>query len=350
MSRFLEYGVFVPPEQDKNVQAEAASKASFQWVKIGSKWIKVGADGKPLDGPKPLQTEANSSRGLDSSQEHSVPSGSVGFDRKGVGAGLADETAVASGGSSATLGVLETPPPTSDSCDEGSESPGARPAGAARRRSTGQDRARSRRSLRAEDTAENGQDNVDGEGEGGHGGNVGGGSRRSSAGDSERSSVSSGRKSGTSMLTPGLSRTYSREDVVDKFFGGQEDPAGLEAAARGVRVVSGSRDDSAACVGERATGRRSKGLDRQGSGSSNPASSPRKQEKAAADTRDVACQWDGSECSIGCTVPPFESSGCPFHFAIHKPYSCLEKSSVCSADGTAGLSGVFVCSCPRLFA
>ncbi|CAM9798380.1 unnamed protein product, partial [Laminaria digitata] len=70
MSRFLEYGVFVPDKAKGQsssssstsqttgpaaAAAAAAAAASFQWAQVGAKWIKIGPDGRPLapDPPPP---------------------------------------------------------------------------------------------------------------------------------------------------------------------------------------------------------------------------------------------------------------------------------------------------------
>lgn len=136
------------------------------------------------------------------------------------------------------------------------------------------------------------------------------------------------------MLTPGLSRTYSKDEIVGKFFGGddREESGGGGVGGTGAGVFSSNRKSgrglggggtgsdvfgsgsSAACVGERAPskegqaaargGARKGKLRRSGSGSINGANSPHNMaggnrklvEEEEVETRDVACQWDGSEC------------------------------------------------------
>lgn len=293
---------------------------AFQWAKVGAKWVKVGADGQPFvptptaassrPPPYPLDddehgevervTEDPLSRITDSSSSSKRDDQSsncrVGTDAEA--GGFTDGTGLPSSGSCATAGSWdrETPPPTSDE-ETGTHRLPNNDGLQARFGGAGGGGESSSASRGPEEDGAGGGRSV----AGGSGGRSTGGLTVDANGDEKSAGVGgeqiSRNPSRESMLTPGVSRTYSKDDVVGKFFG-------EDALARGGEPYgSGS---SAACVGERApprggdvraAGRKGKPR-RTGSGVSSPhrSSEPAK----VVETRDVSCQWDGSECVCVC--------------------------------------------------
>ncbi|CAM9251983.1 unnamed protein product, partial [Discosporangium mesarthrocarpum] len=317
MSRFLEYGVFVP---NKNLaEQEAAARAAantFKWAKVGGKWQKVGEDGKPFsvrqdveqtddpcpgtlrdhlgqsscvgegEGEGPLGADADKvgfgSRDDDLSAEDDIDShlleeeaGLEGEELEGEedegGIGKEDSEAQSgedfdppSASSSTPTSAWATPPPTSDSCSPATPSPPS-PESAERRRN---DHSGPPEPIHVA--------NKEG-GEGG-GGTLGDHLRGTDRGHDEgETQVGAWTGMGSSgMLTPGMSRRYSKQELMTKMFGGKEPQsthpetaAGNENGLRSTqRPVSGlfrsfSRsgsvinattvvDENANCQGERA--------------------------------------------------------------------------------------------------
>ena len=105
----------------------------------------------------------------------------------------------------------------------------------------------------------------------------------------------------TRMSTPGISRKYSKDQVVHKFFGeeanagGGRESAGNDAPGTANGALECSPMSNSACVGERARVGGEGRSRRKGNSGNSPSSSSNNGEKAAVEMRDVACQWDGSE-------------------------------------------------------
>lgn len=293
-TRFLEYGVFVPKDSLAiENKTNDADKQTFSWGRVGGKWVKIGADGKPMAPPKPPPPPLDStiSRDLESTSGRDYfPSKDYDSYRKPTTDGTAKGRATAgrSTGSFTTMqGSWETPPLTSiDSreynegeADENGEDGGDGMTPSARTAGYGSNRSLSSGSAADRDSNSGSIHSIRLDGAGG-------------------TSTSTTKKSGFSDL-------YNSEDAAAKTIG--EDVAGaggVASSGSGAGGGSGAAGDDAACVGERAaagggSGKKSKHK-RNGSGSSNTANSPRKDgsEKVAVETRDVACQWDGSECRL----------------------------------------------------
>lgn len=315
MSRFLDYGIFAPGDKStaqrrSSIPNSSAGKASSgKWAQVGSKWVKVGPDGKPLD----FSSSANSS------------CSSVTQEKNISRPRTAAPVAISSGGDQIISGIIDpsaqtgepnndaagkyhargvgrlgdniyekpeeswdTPPTTASECNDeqnGSSYSGTSPNPTAPEgmrkdslRSTGANAAGDRNPYDEHETW-----------------GVGSLVRESSsemltvkmANEDEKDNNTSPNVSAsrsTPVLTPGLSRACSTDETTHKFFG--DDTCG---EARGEQTGSASGAflsgpmSNAACVGERA---RSEGRGRK---------SRRKAEKAPVETRDVACQWDGSE-------------------------------------------------------
>lgn len=349
MSRFLEYGVFVP-DPSKEKSSSSSPPATGQWARVGGKWCKVGPDGQPLVPPTPK------------SFSQTVPAGGGGGGREGVeaqgGEGAAADPFSRTEGAGGeaweqrrkqqkedglpmmTNGDIYGHDGDDGADDDDDSSPtiprtrsSSSAAGSAAPRPPASAAAGSRgRGVYGSNNS--GASSNDDDDAGGRGG----GSANNSGGLTVDASSSSngGGSTGTgaeldadgaaarqkAMLTPGLSRSYSTDEIVGKFFGGGDTAAAAAAASaagggggsgkagsvgRGSGEFESGFGANSACVGERAAAPGAGGVNsggkhgRTGSGSSNTANSPVNKTSGAEDsepveTRDVACQWDGSEC------------------------------------------------------
>lgn len=310
MSRFLDYGIFVPGDKSAaqtrpSIPNSSAGKTtSGRWAQVGSKWVKVGPDGKPLDSScSSVTQEGNTSRPgtaapvaissggdqmisalIDPSAQTSEPTNDVAGKCHARGVGRLGDNVYEKPEES-----WETPPTTASECNDeqnsssySGTSPNPTASGGMGKDSlgsTGTNAVRGRDpydehetwgigSLSGEISSEMLSVKVVSEGE---------------KDNNTSPNVSASRS--TPVLTPGLSRTYSKDEITHKFFG--DDASGEQASDHRVSSASdasvGGPMSNAACVGERA---RSEGRGRK---------SRRKAEKAPVETRDVACQWDGSE-------------------------------------------------------
>ena len=362
MSRFLEYGVFVPDPSSSKPKLNPTPPATGQWAQIGGKWFKVGPDGQPLV-PTPKSFSQTSPAASKSNGGSDVQGGggsaadpfsqtegaevSPANGGGGGGGGVWEECRKDKGGVGDVFGEDEDgqqqggcgddddddnsptiPRTRSSSSAAGSAAP--RPTTTSRTSSRGIFGSTASRSGSGEGGGASGGGNGNGEGEeedetAGGGSGSGNGSSNSggltvavdggAAGAAGAGSKNAADARPTTMLTPGLSRSYSTDEIVGKFFG--EDPGAAPRGGPGSgSSAPGSRgsgaggfeaagvDGGAACVGERAVpgaGKEGKKkLKRTGSGSSNTANSPvnraDQEEAEPVETRDVACQWDGSEC------------------------------------------------------
>lgn len=354
MSRFLEYGVFVPDSKsskdpNSNRRASSTTGTTWQWAQVGAKWVKVGPDGQPLvptpsaslsqtttavtgGGNVPVENGSRSSvqqQGDPFSRTMGSTAGSAsavaaaeevataeGSSKKSSVEGSSSDatTALPSSGSCATAGSWETPPTTNDSYEETDGcSPRCRAGrgGLVRR---GSSSGCSPRGLDPEEEEREKAERGGGTSSGGHTFDIAGGGRRggggggsreddgNSAGDAESGSTGGGgslRSVSREMFTPtppGTSRSY--ECGTGKFFGEEIDGrGGTGDGGAGARVGGGSvfeSGSSVACVGERAS---AKGKPRRSGSGASPHTLL--EPAAAVETRDVACQWDGSECFWG---------------------------------------------------
>lgn len=384
MSRFLEYGVFVPDPSKENSES-SSPPSTGQWAQVGGKWAKVGPDGQPLVPPTPKSFSQTLPAGSSSSSSNGGEGGE-GAEVQGGGSSAADpfsQTAGAAGsgggdwerrkqnkeGGLANGDVYGHEGDGDDGGDDDDDSSPTIPrmrssssaAGSAAPRPTGSASSRGRGIYGSNNSSGEGGETEPGAGGGGGGGTGGGGSTNSggltvavdannnknnnsntlidSAGGSSTAEqteegVAAARQ--RAMLTPGLSKSYSTDEIVGKFFG--EDAAAAAAAGAGGaggdgggKAGSGDREGgeldfgaSAACVGERAAAPGSSGKkgkhSRTGSGSSNTANSPvnrtsgeKEEDSEPVETRDVACQWDGSEFDASAVflfVLAFASKAC----------------------------------------
>ncbi|CAM9472632.1 unnamed protein product, partial [Ectocarpus sp. 12 AP-2014] len=353
MSRFLDYGVFVPDPSSKQGLTQSSQAATGQWAQVEGKWCKVGPDGKPLNAPSkssfsqssPINMGGGGEGGVDidgggssAAEPFSQTAGAMG---EGTDWGHRKQEEGDDDDASADLHGDDDDAGLGEDGDDGEASgstttilpkpsPSATAAGAAAPRATASS-SRSRSVFNSQGGEDDHEDN-EGAAAGGGGGGIGGSgnsggltvavdeaaSRTGSAGgiDSKSKTLPIAVEGGSAsrpraMLTPGLSRSYSTDEVVGKFFG--EDAS---AAASDMTATPGGGSGSgegvgagAACVGERAPsgdkgeakgGKKAKHA-RSGSGSSNTANSPvaaragKEGESEPVETRDVACQWDGSE-------------------------------------------------------
>lgn len=338
MSRFLEYGVFVPSgEKAKDtVASSAAAQPAFKWAKVGAKWCKVGADGQPIDVSPPTAApsspSSSTSRGLsgESSSSSSGAGGAGGDDAASddnaeIQDGMGGPRSNGGGGSlfgANGNGVGGAGRRSMDNDDAGDGDDNSSVDDGSARDAQQRPRSRSKSSSVAPSSEADTLPRQDGLPPGGPGGGlegVRGGRVEGEGGEDTRSEISGSARTGSRpnseqlMLTPGMTRAYNKEGAVDNFFGegdhcrgrsGERDELGAED--RGAFCSS----SDVACVGERAVeGGAAGGSDggeerhkRTGSGSSNTANSPVPKkdgsEKLLVETRDVACQWDGSEYCI----------------------------------------------------
>lgn len=334
---YLQYGVFVPRARVETPRKKepGANSAPFTWGQLNGRWTKIGADGKPLGVPKPLSPPSSST--------NTTLSTSTSRELDALDRGSS------SGNSARNYGSSVDNLPTGDKIlypgKDGGVQGGRSPAPVTDARGAGGSRNERAGGVRADqDEEEDAATSTAAEGAG---------SLRpsntwetspptSSEGDNETEENDDKQEeqedteehsslhllsdddlygdgapvSATQMLTPGVSRTYSIDKIGGKFFGediGTETNGSISgrSALEGEKEAGGGYGGidtgDAACVGERAVengegrrgsvGQRGKHK-RMNSGSSNAANSPRKDdgEKVVVETRDVACQWDGSEC------------------------------------------------------
>lgn len=359
MSRFLEYGVFVPDPSSKQGPTQSShGAATGQWAQVGGKWCKVGPDGKPLNAPSkpsfsqssPVNMDGGGEGGADvdgggssAAEPFSQTAGAMGDHGEDWGHRKQEEGDDGDDAASADL-YGEDDAGLGEDGDDGEASgstttilpkpsPSPTTAGAAAPRApASSSRSRSVFNSHGDDDDD---DHDEGAAAGGGGGGSGGsgnsggltvavdeaasGTGYAGGIDSKSKTLPIAVEGGSAsrpraMLTPGLSRSYSTDEVVGKFFGEDASAAASDmTAAAGGGDGSGSGDGfgaGAACVGERAPsggmgeakgGKKAAKHARSGSGSSNTANSPvaarpgKEEESEPVETRDVACQWDGSE-------------------------------------------------------
>lgn len=315
MSRFLAYGVFVPSTLEDGVKGTGDSPANMtlRWKQVGSKWVKVGPDGQVVDPPKSLPAKEESTTptlDIDSSKPFRVVEGNEDTGDYGLSKGPRDDAKLGSSRASyfanSTAGSWETPPPTSDSCnDDGTPCSSA-----------GSTQLGSRGKWSSSVTGSGGDEDARSSGEGTEGAE--GDAQHSSellendangAGRSWPSRQTANRPELTARITSG---THGKGDGEKNPFGEDDDALAtslgdLRCEARDANAgPSGTAGGDVKCVGERAPlrrsaahgdGKRSKARIKRSASGSNVGGSPRKSkpEKRVVETRDVACQWDGSE-------------------------------------------------------
>lgn len=351
--------MFVPADKPKDSLSSSDSKpgtaaSAGQWARVAGKWVKIGAEGLPAQASLASisQTGTASASASSGPRDHddgspvSRKAGSPATDKSGGRGGVAGlvsdaATVLPSAGSWETSATPRSDGSSSGSAAEAGEERRTLYAGGgggteniANSRDGDDENARgfSRRlsssstsSLRRQGSDAAGAQDGDGDNVEGAGGGGGGRLRKRQSG----SSGSSG--NGLAVCATDHDRTnsglavHSRSSMDSAY----SDEANGVSDNIGVRSVdmAGDGDEgtlsgvfgsssSAACVGERAPDRdgksRSKkkveGHRRAGSGSSNAANSPREiaasragdadddtAEVVPVETRDVACQWDGSE-------------------------------------------------------
>lgn len=314
MSRFLDYGIFVPGDKgtaqtrSSIPNSSAGNRSSGRWAQVGSKWIKVGPDGKPLDSSSSATSCSSVTQEGNISRPRTAAPVAISSGGDQIISGFIDPSAETGKPNNDAAGKChardvrrlgdnvyekpevswDTPPTTASECND--EQNGSNCSGTSPNPTVPGEMAKD--SLCSTGTNAAGDRNPYDEHE-----TWGTGSlvRESSSEMLTVKVVSEGEKDNntspnvsasrsTPVLTPGLSRAYSKDEITHKFFG--DDACG---EARGERAVSASDAfvsgpmSNAACVGERA---RSEGRGRKGR---------RKAEKTPVEMRDVACQWDGSE-------------------------------------------------------
>lgn len=328
MSRFLAYGVFIPSSLDEKVNTAGCSpegQTTLKWAKVGSRWVKIGPDGKPVDPPKPPPPvePAAPQKPDDTSGASYVVGG--GYDTGPDDAPCGDSRAqtkfnpgISSSLANSTADSWETPPPTSDSCgDAGTPSSSSG--------SVQQMNQEKWCSSLASSGADEGPNCAQESPKRAAQGDLGANRETAADGGNERLLPTPAqfleRRASNVACQAG---THSAEDTAENH---SEDGDGVARRDTGKSNIvlergggpSGPESD-VKCVGERAptkgsaarsTGslsgaaKRKSKFKRSASGSSNSANSPRKgkAEKRVVETRDVACQWDGSEYLVLPMVP-----------------------------------------------
>ncbi|CAM9372906.1 unnamed protein product [Pylaiella littoralis] len=373
MSRFLDYGVFVP-SPTTNKDADSAPTATGQWARVGGKWLKVGPDGKPAVPPPSFSKTAPVTRsaqggGRGGEGDGEDPGGSEDAE---LSSQTVDGVVNGSGRSSTSweqrnlskdssekgslpmmtngrdiYRELDDEGHTDDDGDDNDDDDGddddkkkgngdkdddddhnktptipitrssSSVAGSAAPRPTSLASRSSRGGgvFNSNNSGLSGGDGISDGDDGGEGSAFARGSLTVAASGGVEGDAAAARNK---MLTPGLSRSYSTDEIVGKFFGG--DPGAISAA--GVMTPKGAAERSsndngaaiafvssgefhadfgaeAACVGERAAAPNADGAGKGGKGGSGKKSrkstSPVAEPVKPVETRDVACQWDGSE-------------------------------------------------------